>query len=477
MEEHIMVKSNDVIAIIVSRTDKKNGMYDVIPTDVAIGQVDENNFFHSEDKLYLAAELCSDFIEDDNINEYYIKPISIQELRLKYPDIKDLTNLLSAYYNEVASKFFIVGKKEDSYKLFTVPYSVIDKSLNNNLNKDEKELPSTQLIINNESECPVPIEVDIPEFDRYLKARILENDDILEDIETTICTNLLAKDPSQIQTMLSMGCTGTGKTATYKAIAEYLNIPLLIYDCTSLTAAGYKGNGIDDVLRDLYKECKDGFRTAKRGIIMLDEFDKIASHGTEVNDIGVQRTLLKLLDGHKYTFQLEPNHGKTCQIDTSFLTIAACGAFEDLLEKKYNPRSLGFQSEMVRKSSIEITKKELERYGYLREIVGRINNLYIYKSLDANGLKNIIVNSVNSPLTTKINTCLEQFGCEVVYDEDFLDAFVEYTIGLGTGGRSIKDSVNTIFKKIDRELLQHHGEGKKLVLKPDIVYDNRSFEL
>ena len=203
-------------------------------------------------------------------------------------------------------------------EIFRAPYSKISENIGGTLSKryelGEEKKDLSPIIINSEKKEKTFLDdIDSFELETYLKSRIFENDDILEDIATTIAMNYRAKRKEDVESMLSIGPTGSGKTETYKLIAEYLNVPLTIYDCNLLTSAGYVGKDIDDVLREVVINSGRDLNKAAKSILVFDEIDKIASRGMDVKDLAVQYLLLKVMDGNSYTFQMEKN-GKNINI-------------------------------------------------------------------------------------------------------------------------------------------------------------------
>lgn len=484
---------NDMIAILCERVDNGNNTYTVIPSAVAFGR-EENDMFYPEDNtepLHNIEDYKS--ISNPDIKSFYVMARPIEDL-IHYYNLTNLNMLALCYYTDVQKKI-ILALNEDGY------IQVVSDDLDNFMG----DIFVEQQLATKESELSLPThqvktlpsvitspsgEIDLTHIDnfameKYLKERIFENDDIIEDICTTIAMNYSAKDPSQVEALLSIGPTGSGKSETYNLISQYLGVPLTIYDCTSLTAAGYVGKDIEDVLKKVYINSGGDKEKAEKSILVFDEFDKLAKRGSDVKDEQVQNALLKVLDGHKYTVSLEKNGGKSVELDTSFMTIAACGAFPDIFDKKKKAsQPLGFSSGTNIKDENDmftVTTEELVKFGMLAELIGRFDDPFVYKELNELDLRRILTESKNSFLLLKANRFLTQFNTQLIWDDTYLDAIIEEAIKKKTGGRSLKKTIAASLKKCDRELLSlRNQEGDKprvLKLTADTVKNNRRFTI
>ena len=393
MEDTIKSLPNDCVGIICRLNDNKNNTYIIVPEEISLGKIDQEGLFKSENGEYRlhAVEDFESYPEDEL---YYCYLTSVESLRAMYPNITETTMLMVKYYQEIASELNMLLCDKGNIEIFRAPYSKISENIGGTLSKryelgEEKKDLSPVIINSEKKEKTFLDDIDSFELETYLKSRIFENDDILEDIATTIAMNYRAKRKEDVESMLSIGPTGSGKTETYKLIAEYLNVPLTIYDCNLLTSAGYVGKDIDDVLREVVINSGRDLNKAAKSILVFDEIDKIASRGMDVKDLAVQYLLLKVMDGNSYTFQMEKN-GKQVTLDTSFMTVAGLGAFSDLYTSKEKKRNMGFgiaQEEGQKKANI--TPEDLINYGMLAELMGRFYLTHEYKKLSADDIKRI----------------------------------------------------------------------------------------
>lgn len=482
MDNMIRSNPNDKVAIICELNDNRNNTYIIVPTEISLGKITNKGLFQSENGEFTIPNI-EDF-EGQPSKHYYGFLISLEELKSKYPDITETTMLMVRYFREIASKLNLLLKNSLSTHIYTTPYDTISSEIVGDTVKRINPEPKEEKTSNHHRDNANKDlrNIDTSDLENYLKERIFENDDILEDIVTTIAMNYRAKEKEDVESMLSIGPTGSGKTETYRLIAEYLNVPLTIYDCNLLTSAGYVGKDIEDVFREVFLESGKDLAKAEKSILVFDEIDKIASRGLDVKDLAVQYLLLKVMDGSRYTFSLEKN-GKLYNIDSSFMTIAGLGAFSEIYQMKQKKNRTGFVNLSDEKNDdIEITPEDLFQYGMLPELIGRFYCTLQYKKLNADDLRRILLTSKTSPLLRKKTRYLEEFGFELLWEDAAIDAIVDEAIKKEAGGRSLAKLIAQTCKKMDRELLRIEREqiivpSKKLVLTPDTVHDYHSFKL
>lgn len=484
MEDNIKSFPNDCVAIICKLNDNKNNTFIIVPEEVSLGKVTEEGYFQSENGEH-KLHAVEDFEIYPDEEKFYCYLTSIENLRVMYPETTETTMLMVRYYQDIAKELNVLLCDKGNIEIFRAPYSNISSHIGGTLSKkfeiDGEQVTSAPAIIDKEKHQEKSLtSIDAEDLENYLKERIFENDDILEDIATTIAMNYRAKRKENVESMLSIGPTGSGKTETYKLIAEYLNVPLTIYDCNLLTAGGYVGKDVDDVLKEVVVNSGRDLKKAAKSILVFDEIDKIANRGMEVKDLAVQYLLLKLMDGNSYTFAMEKN-GRQLTLDTSYMTIAGLGAFSDLYAAKEKKGNLGFSAESKSKQ-VSLTPEDLIEYGMLAELMGRFYLTHEYKKLDGKDLKRILLDSKTSPLLRKKERYMDEFGYELEWDMEAIDAIIELALKKGAGGRSLAKLVAQTFKKIDRELMIREKNGiiiptKKLVLTSETVYDNKKFNL
>lgn len=499
MSKNVLSEPNDKIAIICTRYDNKNNTFTITPLEIALGKLDENGYFNSENGEYhLPCIEHYDSLVDPNIEKFYAFLGTYEDLSSSYK-LDDVEHVMAKYYIDIASKLLIALVDNGIVRIYDTEYANVSEEIKGAISKRYEEAPDVDGEIEDDM---VPNDTDLSEqahittkgdlelidneaLERYLKERILGNDEIIEDIVTTIAMNYSATNPKDVKAMLSIGPTGSGKTETFNLIAEYLGVVLTIFDCTQLTASGYVGKDIDDICRKVYYKCGKNSTVAAKSILCLDELDKIAGRGNDVTDVNVQYELLRFIEGAEYTFELEKrgtSNPGTGTIDTSFMTIAGCGAFSEIFEKKKKKNKLGFANSSDEEfSPIEVMPEDLLNYGFIDQFMGRFRLVNQYRELDKDLLKDILLTSKNSPLLRKVARYQEQFKTVLGWDDDFIMALVEYALLQKNGARGLSKAVDRTFTKLDRALyteLRHGNTSeRKLILTSDIVENPRKFSL
>lgn len=269
---------------------------------------------------------------------------------------------------------------------------------------------------------------DISTMYNTIKRTIISQDNQIMQILTSLFKNqqvvnsdldidLITKLKENI---LIYGSTGTGKTEILKRISKISKVPIVIEDATSLSETGYQGRKITDMLKDLYFASGKEIEKAEKGILVIDEFDKMAEKNEDgqshVSRIGVQRSLLKLLDGSIFYFDNDK------QFDTSKLTIVVLGAFTDIIKgDDYK----------------NITEEDFIKYGIMRELIGRFSQKIAMNPLLKDDIVKILKNSDFSPLNT-YKKLFEMLNVEFKYNDDFIEYIAEIAISKKSGARSLK---------------------------------------
>ena len=271
---------------------------------------------------------------------------------------------------------------------------------------------------------------DISSMYSSIKKTIISQDEQIMQILTALFKNqmvvnsdldmdLIAKLKENI---LICGSTGTGKTEILKRISRLYNIPIVIEDATALSETGYQGRKITDMLEDLYLAADNDMKLAEKGILVIDEFDKLAEKSgdnqSHVSRLGVQRSLLKLLDGTLFYFDDK-------KFDTSKLTVVGLGAFTGITKgDDYK----------------QLTTEDFMKYGIMRELIGRFSKTIAMNPLSKEDIIKILKESDFSPLNTykKLFDMLE-------VNFDFSDEFIEYIAELAIAKQSGARSLKTVF--------------------------------
>ncbi len=263
--------------------------------------------------------------------------------------------------------------------------------------------------------------------------------------------------------ILMLGPTGSGKTLLAKTLAKFLNVPFAIADATTLTEAGYVGDDVENVLLKLIQSADYDIERAERGIIYIDEVDKIASKGEnmsitrDVSGEGVQQALLKIIEG---TIASVPPQGgrkhpqqECLQIDTTNILFICGGAFiglDKVVEQRLDSCSLGFGGNVKNKDEVDaaelvekIQPQDLIKYGLIPEFVGRVPITVGLKALDEDALVKILVEPKNS-LVKQYQKLLKMDNIDLEFESDALVAVAKKSMERKTGARGLRSILESV---------------------------------
>lgn len=267
--------------------------------------------------------------------------------------------------------------------------------------------------------------------------------------------------------ILMIGTTGTGKTFLAQTLAKLLNVPFAIADATTLTEAGYVGDDVESMLVRLLQNAEYDIPKAEKGIIYIDEIDKISrksenvSITRDVSGEGVQQALLKILEGTIAT--VPPKGGRKhpeqplLSVNTKNILFICGGAFdglEKIIEKRVAKSSIGFGAELFGKKDIktdeifaQVEPEDLVKFGLIPEIVGRLPVITTLDSLDTKALLSILTEPKNA-LIKQYKKLFRMEGVDLVFHEDALIAVAEIAIKRGTGARALRSIMENIMVDI-----------------------------
>jgi len=479
------------LAVIFEPKELEDGTMELVPNTVITGYYDEvmDNFIGDEGNTYWHILMPYDNVKQyayripvvEFVKRYRNKSLKqikrkylSEHLKYKYIPTLDEYNRIIILIDKVTNEEFVFEDKDSilydyDEEMFTETGG--DKGQEPN---SPKKTPKAKSSINkiNEKRKALPKDV-LMELYKTVKGQ----DEFLKTIVTTIWVNLYSTGNKR--NMLVMGPTGVGKTLVFETLSKILGLPILVTSTSGMSQVGYKGGDLTDILSQyIVKYGKDS--NMDKGIIILDEFDKLAYKGEEsgsVSTMGIQNELLKIIEGNTYNVKIGQN---TYIFDTNNITFVCCGAFQELYEVKKTPEKsrIGFgtiPSEKVDEENQSMSDK-LVSYGLKREIVGRLPIVLQFNALTKDNLKDIILNSKTSELQEYIRI-LKEFGIENINIDDLVDIIVNDAMERKIGARGLTSSIVNMFNNIMYEVFNNPGEYDTLYIGPNILNNPNDFTL
>lgn len=291
--------------------------------------------------------------------------------------------------------------------------------------------------------------------------------------------------------ILILGPTGSGKTMLAKTVAKYCNVPFVVADATCLTEAGYVGDDVESMITMLVHAAGGDVKLAERGIVFVDEIDKIARKGEstsitrDVSGEGVQQALLKLIEGTKCRIPLGGGRkhpdGNMLVVDTKNILFIAGGAFvglSDIIKARLKGTTIGFSAD-VKSSSLEdhlpfTTPDDLTKFGLIPEFVGRFATMTTVKDLDKKQLKEVLT-SIKNNYIDQYKYLLSIDEINISFDDDAIDQIAQNCLKLKTGARGLQTELEKCLLPHMYNVSKYKKKGiKEINISQDLVLSPKS---
>lgn len=473
------------LAIIFRKTVQEEDYVEYIPIKIVEGMYDEENrlFIDKNGRKYqhiITNPNNYGFLYRDNISDYKKNHPHLTIPLIKALILNSAKKQIYLYSEQKNHVPLILMKKkniEENYKL-TIDKDILHYYSENfpemyNMLSSKVEVQSNDKEEKQKSPAEPHIELDINRMYAELIDNVINQDEPIRKILTAIWKQYNNFSDSKSRNILINGSTGVGKTETFRILNKMLQVPHFMTSATEYTAAGYVGKSMEDMLIGLLKNANYDLERAQRGILIIDEIDKISEsqgRSSQVNQRDVQEALLKILEDGVFAITV---NSREYMFDTSRLMVIGLGSWSRI--KLDETRPVGFEQKTVKREYRDITRDDMVNEGMIPELVGRFPIIIQMNELDYQSFIQIL-KSKNSILSINKNFFSSK-GVELIVSEEVLAEIAMKAAKQKFGARSLDEIIETVLSEASFEIASNPELYSKLIITSETIQNNKKYTL
>lgn len=318
-----------------------------------------------------------------------------------------------------------------------------------------------------------PINIEVNKLYTEITKNVIDQNEPIMKILTAIWKQYNNFSPNKSRNILINGSTGVGKTEIFRQLTKRINVPCYIANATEYTASGYVGKDVSEMLKSLLDITDGNLEKAERGILIIDELDKLAETNkgqSQVNQKDVQESLLKIVEDGKYDVIWKSNK---YTFDTSRLLVVGMGSWSRI--ELPESRALGFERVSTPKKYKDLTTEDFVKNGMIPELIGRFPIIVQMNELNHDSYKRIIA-SENSCLSVN-KIFLQKQGITLTVSEEAINEIALTAEKTGFGARSLDTIIETTLSEASFEIATHPELYRELIITPETIKNNKAYTL